>query len=332
MAVSGPGRVRILAPEGLVEGLLRALPEADEDVIWIETELKGTAPALARAAWEIEALEPGALMTSLHADHAIGPMREFERTIAVALGLAAREPTLVCVAAPPSRAETGYGYVEPGAELPTDTGLPTVPDRVAVPNPPGVAVGSGADRSSDAREERKPAAFKVASFHEKPDRETARRYCDAGFLWNTGIFVWRASTFLEETRMRAPEIGRLLDGLERDGPPAFFKESPSAVVDRAILERSDRVSAVRASFDWDDVGSWEALARQGSADDCGNSLHGPVRVLAGRDNIVFAEGGRVVVHGIDDAIIVRTDKVTLVLGRDRSDELRSVLESIGESS
>lgn len=307
-AVASPGRVRILAPPGLVEPIVSAAPEA-RGAIWVEPEAKGTAPALARAAWEIESRDPGAVMVALHADHVVAPAHEFSRSLHAALRLAHRDRALVCVAIGPDRPETGYGYIEPGPEL--------------------AAPGDGL------------RAFRVKTFREKPDRESAVSLVNSGWLWNSGIFAWLASVFLEEVRLQAPEVGSKLGVLAEGehGVSRFFSEVPSCVVDRAVLERSPSVAALEATFEWDDIGTWEALARLGPLDECGNALRGRAKVVEGSNNIVFAEGaegaegagrGRVVLYGVDDTIVVRTAEETLVISRDAAADLKHVLEKLGE--
>ena len=298
-AVASPQRVRLLAPPALGSALRVAAGNLPEEAVWSEPEAKGTAPALARAAWEIERRDPGALMVALHADHLIEPLGAFTATVLTALDVADRHDALVCVAVQADRPETGYGYIETGDELPTRSEV---------------------------------AAYRVCAFHEKPDSRTAAQYVRLGHMWNTGIFAWRASTFLDEVRAHRPDLGDLLGLLERDdgGVARFFAEAPSCVVDRAVLESSARVAAVRASFSWDDVGGWDALGRVSAPDGDGNFIHGAARVLDGSGNVVFADRGRVVVSGVDGLVVVRTAEATLVMPRDRAADLKGVLERIGE--
>jgi mannose-1-phosphate guanylyltransferase len=175
-------------------------------------------------------------------------------------------------------------------------------------------------------------AFRVGAFHEKPDAETARRYVHEGFLWNSGIFVWKASVFLDEVHRHAPEVAAWLPLLESEGPAAFFDAVPVCVVDRAVMERSDRVGCVQASFDWDDVGGWEALGRTRPAATDGNVMEGRARVIDGRNNVAFADSGRVVLWGVDDLVVVRTDETTLVLPRNRASDIKALLTELGEET
>jgi mannose-1-phosphate guanylyltransferase len=122
----------------------------------------------------------------------------------------------------------------------------------------------------------------VESFHEKPDPDTAARYVEEGYLWNTGIFVWRASRLLQEVREHTPEIAGLLHHLERGDAEAFFDAVPKISVDVAVMERSQRVAVVPATFRWDDVGAWHSLFRTRGRDEADNVVlgdgHAPGRV------------------------------------------------------
>ena len=290
----GDDRIRILAGEHLARPFREALPELPDSTYLIEPRARGTTPALAWAAWELHRVDRDAVLVSLHSDHLVRPIGEFERTVRAAADLARREGLLVTIGVTPDRIETGYGHVQPG---------------------PRLEAVSGVD------------AFRVAAFHEKPDAETARAYTDAGYLWNTGIFVWKASVFLDELATTAPDLAAALPLLE-DGPDAFFAEAPASVVDRAVLERSDKVACVRATFAWDDIGAWEALARSRDADGAGNVVQGDARVVDGTGNVVWAEDGKVVVWGVDDLVVVRSGQRTLVMPKERSADLKSLLATL----
>lgn len=286
------GRLRILAGEHLARPFQSVLPRLSRESYLVEPEARGTCPVLAWAAWEIHRRDPEAVLASLHSDHLIRPPEAFRETVEAAAHLARTQDLLLTVGAVPDRVETGFGHIQPGAEL----------------DAPGGVDG-----------------YRVEAFHEKPDTDTARRYTDAGYLWNTGIFVWKASVFLEEVRRHAPEVAEHFPLLEDGGPDAFFDAVPVCVVDRAVMERSRRVAVVRATFDWDDVGSWEALSRTRDADPDGNVLEGDATVVDGRGNVVFSEDGRVVLHGVENLVVVRTADTTLVTTRTRAPHLKDLL-------
>lgn len=261
----------------------------------VEPEAKGTGPVLTWAAWSLLQEDPEAVVVSLHADHAIEPWDEFQELIRRAGNLAQTQPNLFTVAVPPDRPETGYGYIRPGETLTVDGNVD---------------------------------AFRVSSFVEKPDLDTAQLYLEAGYLWNSGIFLWRADLFLEEVKAVAPELGDLLPFLEAGNVERFFREAPNVSVDEAVLERSHRVASIRATFAWDDVGSWEALCRTCPGDGAGNVALGSVHLEDARENIVMVEEGEAVLFGVEGLVVVRSGDILLVADRKRAGELKALLKSL----
>lgn len=287
-----PDKVRILTGREMVAPLQEATGLGAES-FWVEPQSKGTGPALAWAARQIARVDPQAVQVSLHADAVIQPRDAFRDVIEAGVRLADRERRLVVLAAKPDRPETGFGYVE---------------------------LGSSLDGAAPCR------AWKVRSFVEKPDPATASRYVADGYRWNTGSFIWPVATFLEEVAARAPEFSAALDG----APDArtFFRRAESVAVDVAVMERSPRVAALEALFRWDDMGSWEALARTRPSDATGNVSSGDVHLAEAANNIAVADSGRVVLLGVEDLLVVRTDEVTLVMPRTKSPELGRYVKEI----
>jgi mannose-1-phosphate guanylyltransferase len=287
-------RIRILAGEHLVAPFREVLPGLDADAFFVEPEARGTAPVLAWAAHELHRLDPEAVLISLHADHLIRPEAAFLELMRRACLLAARKSCLVTVGAVPDRPETGYGYIQPGPALDEDF----------------------------------PDAHRVEAFHEKPDARTAKAYLRRGYLWNTGIFVWSAATFLDEIREHAPAIAEPLARLDDGDVAGFFRACPRVSVDVAVLERSHRVATLPCTFSWDDVGSWEALGRTHDTDGRGNVTVGEATLVDASDNVIYAEGAPVVLFGVEGLVVVRTPDVTLVTRRDRSHDLKALLAEL----
>lgn len=298
-ALVADDHIRILAGAHLVGPIREAVPELPATCFLVEPDARGTCPVLTWAAWAVAREDPDAVLVSLHADHSIRPLEQFVDTVRAAVRIAREEDLLVTVGVRPDRVETGFGHIHPGTSLAS---------------------------SGDAR------AFNVTAFHEKPDAETARRYMAAGYLWNSGIFVWTAKRFLEEVTRHAAELSPHLPLLEAEGADAFFAAAPVCVVDKAVMERSDRVACVEAGFTWDDVGSWEALARTSVADAAGNVARGEVQVVEGEGNVVYAEGGRAVLYGVDNLVVVHTGDTTLVLPRSRAAHLKTLLQKLGDAT
>ncbi|MCI0435068.1 MAG: NTP transferase domain-containing protein [Gemmatimonadetes bacterium] len=286
-------RLRILTGSSLAEPVLAALPGMGRENLLLEPRARGTAPVLAWAAHEIERIDPGAIMVSLHADHVIAPEAEFRSLLDAVARVAAAQQRLFTIGAVPTRPETGYGYIRAGARI-TET----------------------------------PATFEVGAFVEKPDRETAETYIREGCYWNTGIFVWPAALMLEELRRHTPEIAPHFDRLDDGDVAGFFERVPSITIDVGLLERSRRVAVAAATFDWDDVGAWNAVARTRATDPAGNVAIGDVHLVDARDCIVWGEAGPIVVFGAEGMVIVQTGRVTLVATRERAPDLKSLLDRL----
>lgn len=288
-------RIRILTGNHLLSPFRQALGEFPPESFLVEPRARGTAPVLVWAAWVLLQLDPDAVIASLHADHKIEPPGAFQTLIRIGAGIAERTDSLFTIAVPPTRPETGYGYIQPGERLRVDGDV---------------------------------EGFRVRSFVEKPDKDTALEYLEAGYLWNSGIFLWRASFFLEEVQTVAPELGDLIPLLERGDVEAFFREAPTISVDEAVLERSSRVASLRATFQWDDVGCWESLARTRTRDEGGNVLLGPVHAVDSRENVVMAEDGAVVLFGVEGLAVVRSGDIVLVADRAKTPDLKSLLAAL----
>jgi mannose-1-phosphate guanylyltransferase len=195
----------------------------------------------------------------------------------------------VCLGVQPDRPETGYGYVEVG----------------------------------DATGDR---TWRARRFVEKPDHETAEAYLAAGgFLWNTGIFVWRVADLLAALREHSPEVAGALPLLESDGPAAFFSAVEAISIDVGVMERSPAVEVVLSSFAWDDVGSWNSLARTRPGDQEGNVLVGSARAIDSSRNVVWSEDGTIVLFDVEDLVVVRSGDVTMITRRSSAPELKKLV-------
>ncbi len=287
--LAGPERTLIVTGDRLVEPFRDALPELTSDSFLVEPEPRGTGPALAWAAHEIARREPEAVMVSLHADHMIEPLADFLDTLQRGVAAAGGE-RLFCLGIVPSRPETGYGYVRLGDEI-------------------------------------EPGVYEAAEFIEKPSLEKARAYLDSGgYMWNSGIFVWRAVDLLTAVRRHAPEMR--LDLLEAGDVGGFFEHSGPIAVDVAVMERSDRVGVVTASFRWDDVGEWSALHRMRRPDDEDNVILGPGKVVEGSGNVVWSEDGDVTLFRVRDLVVVHSGGHTFVTTREDASEMKRIFDRI----
>ena len=290
-------RIRVLTGAELVAPIRDAVDGLADDHFLVEPRARGTAPVLLWAAHYLAAKDPDAIMVSLHADHVIRPESDFRDLVATAAAAADRHDRLFSLGIRPTRPETGYGYIRRGAAL-DDAG-----------------------------------AHRVNAFVEKPDAARAAEYVESGeYLWNSGIFTWRAARLLEEVRLHTPELAEHLPLLDAGDVDAFFDRAPSLSIDEGVMERSERVGVLEARFDWDDVGTWDAVGRTRSGDDAGNVIIGQGHVVESDGCVVWEEAGEpVVVFGASDLVVVRVDGVTLVLPRDRASDLKTLLAALPDS-
>jgi mannose-1-phosphate guanylyltransferase len=292
--ISPPERTLVLTNATLADAVATVAPRLPRENIVAEPRPAGTAAALAWAAHVIEQRGGAdATMISVHADWAIGDAEGFRATLRRAADAAEQHQSLVTVGIVPARPDPGFGYIEPGEP---------------------VAAGA--------------AARKVKRFVEKPTRERAEVMCREGYLWNSGIFVWRVGTFLDEVRAHAPEVAPAL-AQHPDSLPAFFGAvSKPIAVDHAVLERSARVLVLPGDFGWDDVGTWGALHRVRDKDQQGNAVIGDVHAVRASNNVVHAHGQRVVLFGVHDLVVVSLDGLTVVTTRDASADLKTLIEAL----
>ncbi len=292
-------RIRLLAPAPLSAPLRAGLPPLPEGAFWVEPRARGTAPVLAWAAHRIHREDPEAIMVSLHADHRIEPEDAFVELVRDGARIARDEDILLTVGIRPDRPETGFGWIRPGDPIQGAR----VPTR----------------------------AFRVDAFVEKPDLERATRYLAEGLFWNSGIFLWPVRRFLEEIRLLAPEIAPHLPLLDAGDDEGYFAAVTPVSVDEAVLERSTRVGMLEAGFAWDDVGSWDALARGRPTDEEGNVSEGTLVAVEAHRNVVWSEEGPVVLFGVDDLVVVRSGGVTLVAPRSRSADWKTLVHHLPEA-
>ncbi len=283
-------RILVVAGESLADRLRERLGLPHDNVL-VEPRAASTAPALIWATWEARRRDPEAEILSLHADWAVGDAAAFRRTAEQALVAARRHDRLVTVGVVPSRPETGYGYIVPGAPL-----------------------------DENART--------VARFSEKPDAATALDLMAAGALWNSGLFAWTADRLLAEVRRLTPEVSVALEPLERGDVRGFFRAVTPISIDVGVLERSDAVAVLPGAFAWDDVGTWQALARVRPKDTSGNVVVGRASLHEAHDCIVWSERDTVVLNGVQDLVVVQANGHILVMPTERAASMKQLLDSL----
>jgi mannose-1-phosphate guanylyltransferase/mannose-6-phosphate isomerase len=280
---------------------LRAL-SIDPARIVIEPAARNTGPAVAAIAVMIAKYDPDALMLVLPSDHVVTKADTFASAVALA-ARAASDGALVTFGIAPDRPETGYGYIQRGTAL------------------------------GDVK-----GCFAVAKFVEKPELRLAEQYIRQGdYSWNSGMFLFKAGRYLEELGRFEPEMlaacRRAVDQGQGDLDffrldEAAFAAAPSKSIDYAVMERTDRAAVVPVDLGWSDIGSWSALWDIGAKDGDGNALQGDVIVRDVRDSYIRGEGLLVAALGLSNAVVVVTDDVVLVTTRDRSQDVKLLVEDL----
>ncbi|NHN41883.1 mannose-1-phosphate guanylyltransferase [Halorubellus sp. JP-L1] len=299
-------------------------PGAD---VFVEPTPKDTGPALAYAARRVRETFGDCVLLSVPADHHVDG--DFAAAARHAAAVAVETEGLVTMGVEPTRDATGYGYVEPTAFEPL-AGDADATDGTDATEATDATDGTEAN---DATGEYAP----VAAFREKPDRETARQLRDLGCLWNAGIFAWTPDAFLRECR------GTPLESLADDelALDAAFDAAPAVSVDYAVLERTDSAYVVPAAFEWDDLGSWDALGRILDGDDAGNAVlateggsdagdSGDAVLVDTEDAVVATDDKHVSVVEGDGLVVAAFDDRVLVVPRESSQRVRAVVAELRE--
>jgi mannose-1-phosphate guanylyltransferase len=286
-----PEHTVVLTNASLTTAIGKLLRELPKKNIIAEPQPAGTAAALTWAALSIEHRDGrNAVMICVHADWAIGDDERFRATLLEAERVALKTESLVTVGIVPTRPDPGFGYIQP-----TVSGKPSV----------------------------------VKRFVEKPDRALAEEMRNDGYLWNSGIFVWRVGDFLDEVDVHTPELAAALrHGWSGDASQFFESVIMPVSVDVGVLERSSKVMVVPGDFGWDDVGTWAALSRVRSKDEFGNVTTGDAHLLDCADNVVHADSGQVVMYGVNDLVVVTKNGLTMVTTTDRASDLKRLIESL----
>ncbi|HZP60581.1 MAG TPA: sugar phosphate nucleotidyltransferase [Opitutaceae bacterium] len=315
MLVQTLARVRPLVPAANIfiitaaeqaEAVRAACPRLPRANIVAEPVGRDTAPAVALAAALVAQRDSRGIFAVLPADHVIHDRRAYQADLRAAFAAAGTGEVMITIGIKPHEPATGFGYIQRGERWRTFARRPF---------------------------------FTVRRFVEKPSLEVARGYLAAGdYLWNAGMFVWSVPVVLKALEQHAPDLRAGLDGVmhglarRRALAPLLKKiypRLPKISVDYALLEKAGNVVVLPASFDWDDVGSWPAIARHHEADPGGNVLRGRAIVEDGRNNIVVSSDGHLLgVIGADDLIVVHTPDATLVCPRQRAQDIKRLLKRI----
>lgn len=290
----------VITSAAIADGVREQLPELPAANLLVEPEGRDTAAAVAWATLLVAAHYGNkATLGFFPADHYIADEAEFHHTLAAAATLATQEPAIVTLGIAPDFPATGYGYIQAGAMAGEFGGHP---------------------------------AYRVNRFTEKPDQERAAEFIKEGnYTWNSGMFIFAAQTLLDEMQRHAPEI---LEPMRAMGIDAYG-QVPKQSIDYALMEKTQLAYVLPVSFGWDDLGDWNAIERLLKGDEA----HNPNVELAqhiGLDTagaILYASSGDevIVTIGLEDVVVVRDGNVTLVVDKNRTQEIKGVLGKIKEN-
>jgi mannose-1-phosphate guanylyltransferase len=275
------------------------LPEINPDQIVKEPIRRNTAPCIAYVCDRIYAKDPLASIIVVPSDHLILYEDKFVEIISHCLEFVAQHPSLVTLGIKPTRASTGYGYIQYDEE------------------------------------KKEGDFFKVKTFTEKPDAEIAKTFVKSGdFLWNSGMFVWKAKDILDAMHKYLPEVmdcfagGREVYGTDKE--KAFIENAygqcTNISIDYGVMEKADNVYTIPSKFGWSDIGSWDSLYEVYQKDYLGNAVMGKnVKIYDSSNNMVMVQDGKLVVlQGLDGYCIVDTKDVLLICEKSQEQEIKAI--------
>jgi mannose-1-phosphate guanylyltransferase/mannose-6-phosphate isomerase len=275
------------------------LPEVDRAHLILEPQARGTTNAYGLAALTLMERDPSTVMLTLPADHVVRGAAKIAKAVRTAVRAADTKDALVTVGLKPTFPSTGLGYIH-------------APGRMI------------------------DGTLRVKRFIEKPDQATARRYMrTGGYYWNLAWFSWRVEVFIEELARHA---SRHLTGLRKvvaaqkagddSGAASIYGRLPVEVVDRSVMEKTDRLLLVPADFDWADIGNWSELGDHVRADARGNSVQGESILIDTRGSLILSDRRLVAAIGLEDMIIIDSEDALLVVPRSRAQDVRKVVEAL----
>jgi len=320
-ALAGAGNVFVSGRASHEPLLVAELPEIPRARLVLEPVRRNTAPAIALSALAASEDAPDAVLAVLPSDQAVRDEPAFLAALDAAAAAARTHDAFVTLGIPPTRPETGFGYMEiEEEEISAEERRKEREGRI----------------SENGKRGEETACRRVVRFVEKPTRARAEEFLAAPpgrFFWNAGIFVFRISYLFEELSRTAPEIldiARRAHAARKAGDSSSFAEifssSPSISIDVAVMEKARTVLTVPCACGWSDLGSWEAVFEFRGGTSAGNVLEGPAEAVDGSGNLVLAESRPVRVVGLSDVVVVESEGGLLVMRRGASDALRRSVE------
>jgi len=302
--LTDPEKILVITNIELKKAIEEELPEIPPDNIIGEPQGRNTAPCIGLSAAVVKTRAgEDEVMVVLPADHLISDSGNFRATIKVGADFASKNDTLITIGIKPSYPETGYGYIQ----------------------------------ISDLRhKQNKKSIYKVRAFAEKPNTETAERFLKSGdFFWNSGIFIWRTGKILEEMDEHLPELSSDLEKIAKAiGKKSFkkvveevYSHTRSISIDYGVMEAANDVSVIAADFNWNDLGSWEAVYNISPKDNRGNVIHSSKNILINaQNNYFYAKNKMIAAVDVEDLVVVEMDDAILICRKEKSQNVKSVVD------
>ena len=263
-----------------------------------EPSAKNTLPAIAWATQQIYQQNADALIGVFASDHAIDNEAAFLQAWQTAEAMAEQD-YLVLLGIKPHEAATGYGYIQPNQALSLNSSLPV---------------------------------YQVAQFVEKPDQVKAQQFVDAGYLWNSGMFVFKASTFMQMLAQYQPDIYQLVCAITPDNLTATYDKFPSLSMDYGLAEvlaqQAKKIAVVPVDMAWSDLGSWDSIYAKQAKDPQHNVTHGEVVNLDTSNSLIWTETGLVATLGLNNIVVVQTVDATLICDRSRTEDIKALVAEV----
>ncbi len=301
--VVSPDKILIVTNTVQRDTIMQQMPEMDPDNIIAEPVGKNTAPCICLAALCIQSRTADETMAVLPADHYIGDPSAFCETLKQAEQAALRTNGLITIGITPRGPETGYGYIQHGTE-PVFDNMPL---------------------------------YAVKKFHEKPDEKKAREYVASdNFLWNSGMFVWRASAILDEMKTHIPHVYENVasacltdhDTNLNERIADAYSTIDAVSVDYGVMEKSEHVFTMIGDFEWNDIGSWAALYDLLPKDGCANVITGEAVTVDTAESFIYSPKRLTAVLGVHDVIIIDTEDALLVCDKKRCQDIRAIVSAL----
>ncbi len=303
-----PERILVVTNVDQKNLIFSQLPELTDENFILEPFGRNTAPCIGLAAAKIQLIDPEGVMVVLPADHLIANVEKFKEVMASSIDFASRENALITLGIQPNTPATGYGYIQRGEKI------------------------------AEFKEHR---IYKVRTFAEKPNYETALRFLESGdFYWNSGIFVWKVSTILKEIEDKLPELSEGLGEIKKHiGKPDYsavvedvYKRIRGISVDYGIMQSARNVYVIPTDMGWSDVGSWEEVYNISSKDKNKNASDcSELYQIDSSENYIYSPKKLVALVGVRNLIVVDTGDALLISKKSRSQDVKEIVELLKKS-